>query len=191
MPGARVCAGGTQGAAQVSPQVSRPNQSSPTHSSHTKTYNLMQGKLRRGLGGRVACRNTSRGGGGCAAAQTSRLTQLKWGASEWGVGRTCMCGRGLAARHRSPGKTKPSGQGRARERQGAGKGPCGGGGVNGRRRDALEPARKQQEKIPRFLKNTQTSLPRSGRDKERGTAPHNKLEARRASVGGGLHPRPS
>ena len=100
-----------------------------------------------------------------------------------------MCGRGLAAQHRSPGKTKPSGQGRARGRQGAGKGPGEGGG--GRRRDALEPARKQQEKIPRFFKITRTSLPRSERDKERGTAPHNKLEARRASVGGGLHPRPS
>ena len=59
----------------------------------------------------------------CAVAQTTRLTQLKWGAREWGVGRTCMCGRGLAARHRSPGKGKPSGQGRAeRGREGVGVG---------------------------------------------------------------------
>jgi hypothetical protein len=37
---------------------------------------------------------------------------------------------------------------------------------------------------PRFLTSTQTSLPRSGRDKERGTAPHNKARrARRAWAG--------
>ena len=84
-----------------------------------------------------------------------------------------MCGRGLAARHRSPGKGKPSGQGRAE------RGREQGGGRGGRRRDALEPARKQHEKIPRFLLITR----RSGRDKERGTAPHNKLEARRAWAG--------
>ena len=75
--------------------------------------------------------------GGRAVAQTTRLTQLKWGAREWGVGRTCMCGRGLTARHRSPGKGNPSRQ-RARERQGAGKGG------GGRRRDALEQARKKE-----------------------------------------------
>ena len=69
--------------------------------------------------------------GGRAVAQTTRLTQLKWGASEWGAGRTFMCARGLAAQHRSPGKTKPSGQGRARGRQGAGKGPGEGGGGGG------------------------------------------------------------
>ena len=89
-----------------------------------------------------------------------------------------MCGRGLAARHRSPGKGKPSGQGRAE------RGREQGGGRGGRRRDALEPARKQQERIPRFLLITRPSLPRSGRDKERGTAPHNKARrARRALAG--------
>jgi hypothetical protein len=59
-----------------------------------------------------------------------------------------------------------------------------------RRRDVLRQDRKQQVKIPRLLKITRTSLPRSGRDRERGTAPHNK--ARRAlvgGVGGALEPR--
>ena len=86
---------------------------------------------------------------------------------------------------------RPSLRGRAGPEGGREQGRVLGRGGGGRRRDALEPARKQQEKIPRFFKITRTSLPRSERDKERGTAPHNKLEARRASVGGGLHPRPS
>ena len=46
---------------------------------------------------------------------------------------------------------------------------------------------------PRFLKITQTSLPRSRRDRERGTAPHKKGKKARIgwAVGGALHPRPS
>ena len=48
---------------------------------------------------------------------------------------------------------------------------------------ALPPSPTNQPP-PRFLKITQTSLPRSGRDRERGTAPHKKARrARRALAG--------